>query len=191
MNKIGILIGALVGTVIGGGIGWYLSQKKYTKIANEAIDEAKKEYDAAMEKAGVKPKRVFRKKVVDEAPAEEKPLVEKSSIQSEIEKHGYADYSSMSIPSHDEPYVISPNEFGEIEDYNKITLTFYADKIVADENNEMMDDTEIRQSIGFESLGHFGEYEDDSVFVRNDRLKTDYEILLDEENYADVYGRRP
>ena len=45
MNKLGILIGALVGTVIGGGIGWYLSQKKYTKIANEAIDEAKKEYD--------------------------------------------------------------------------------------------------------------------------------------------------
>lgn len=52
-----------------------------------------------------------------------------------------------------------------------------------------MDDTEIQQSIGFESLGHFGEYEDDSVFVRNDRLKTDYEILLDEENYSDSYAR--
>ena len=116
-------------------------------------------------------------------------MVETSSIQSEIEKHGYADYSSMSVPSRDEPYIITPEEFGEIEEYDKITLTFYADKIVADENNEMMDDTEIQQSIGFESLGHFGEYEDDSVFVRNDRLKTDYEILLDEENYSDSYAR--
>ena len=88
MNKLGILIGALVGTVIGGGIGWYLSQKKYTKIANEAIDEAKKEYDTAMEEAGVKPKRVFRKKEAAEKPCEDKPLVETSSIQSEIEKHG-------------------------------------------------------------------------------------------------------
>lgn len=85
MNKLGILIGALVGTVIGGGIGWYLSQKKYTKIANEAIDEAKKEYDTAMEEAGVKSKRVFRKKEAVEKPREDKPLVETSSIQSEIE----------------------------------------------------------------------------------------------------------
>ena len=189
MNKLGILIGALVGTVIGGGIGWYLSQKKYTKIANEAIDEAKKEYDTAMEEAGVKPKRVFRKKEAVEKPHEDKLLVETSSIQSEIEKHGYADYSSMSVPSRDEPYIITPEEFGEIEEYDKITLTFYADKIVADENNEIMDETEIQQSIGFESLGHFGEYEDDSVFVRNNRLKTDYEILLDEENYSDSYAR--
>ena len=33
---------------------------------------------------------------------------------------------------------------------------------------------------------HFGEYEDDSVFVRNNRLKCDYEILRDEGEYSDL-----
>ena len=31
----------------------------------------------------------------------------------------------------------------------------------------------------------------DSVFVRNDRLKCDYEILRDNRSYSDVTGRYP
>ena len=45
--------------------------------------------------------------------------------------------------------------------------------------------------VGLESLAHFGEYEDDSVFVRNDRLKCDYEILLDQRTCSDVIKQRP
>ena len=43
--------------------------------------------------------------------------------------------------------------------------------------------------VGEESLNCFGKYEDDSVFVRNDVLKADYEILLDERNYSDVVNK--
>ena len=42
-----------------------------------------------------------------------------------------------------------------------------------------------------EEFGDFDEYEDDSVFVRNDRLKCDYEILRDNRSYSDVTGRYP
>ena len=45
---------------------------------------------------------------------------------------------------------------------------------------------EIEELIGKDSLNHFGEYEDDSVFVRNDRLRTDYEILADSRPYGEV-----
>ena len=44
---------------------------------------------------------------------------------------------------------------------------------------------DIEYLVGEDSLDHFGEYEDDSVFVRNDDLKTDFEILLDEASYYD------
>lgn len=87
------------------------------------------------------------------------------------------------------PYVISPEEFGEGEEYEKISLTYYADQVLADENDELVEDVE--GAVGFESLTHFGEYEDDSVFVRNDRLKCDYEILLDQRTYSDVVKTRP
>ena len=63
----------------------------------------------------------------------------------------------------DKPYVISPEEFGEYEEYEKISLTYYGDQVLADENDELVEDVE--GAVGFESLTHFGEYEDDSVFV--------------------------
>lgn len=56
-------------------------------------------------------------------------------------------------------------------------------------SHEGVDDVE--EIVGEESLTHFGEYEDDSVFVRNDRLKCDYEILLDQRNYSDVTKTMP
>lgn len=33
---------------------------------------------------------------------------------------------------------------------------------------------------------HFGEYEEDAVFVRNDAKKCDYEILKDLRRFCDV-----
>ena len=85
--------------------------------------------------------------------------------------------------------VVSPDEFGEIDEYEKISLTYYIDGSLADDNDELIEDVD--GTIGFESLNHFGEYEDDSVFVRNDRLKCDYEILLDQRNYSDVVNIYP
>ena len=46
--------------------------------------------------------------------------------------------------------------------------------------------TDVENTIGIDSLNHFGEYEEDSVFVRNDIKKCDYEILLDESIYTGV-----
>lgn len=86
----------------------------------------------------------------------------------------------------DKPYVISPEDFGEYEDYETISLTYYKDKVLTDELNEIVED--IEETVGEESLNHFGEYEDDSVFVRNDSKRCDYEILLVDQFYSDVYS---
>ena len=85
--------------------------------------------------------------------------------------------------------MISPEEFGEFEEYEKISLTYYADQVLTDENDEEVDNVE--ECVGVESLNHFGDYEDDSVFVRNDRLKCDYEILLDQRNYTSIHEKIP
>ena len=88
------------------------------------------------------------------------------------------------VESSEKPYVISPDEFGEFEDYEKISLIYYNDGVLTDENNEIVDD--INEIVGEDSLKHFGEYEEDSVFVRNDKLKCDYEILYDLRKYKNV-----
>ena len=82
------------------------------------------------------------------------------------------------------PYIITPDEFGEFDDYETISLTYYADGVLTDDMDEPIEDVD--GLVGVDSLSHFGEYEDDSVFVRNDRMKADYEILSDLRNYSDI-----
>lgn len=83
------------------------------------------------------------------------------------------------------PYVIHPAQFGENATYETRSLTCFRDRIVTDTDENVIEDVE--NLIGDESLDHFGEYEIDSVFVRNDRLKCDFEILLDTRRYSDIH----
>lgn len=80
------------------------------------------------------------------------------------------------------PYVIPPKEFRE-NGYAIVTLTMYTDGLVANEQNKLV--RNVDEIIGEESLTHFGEYEEDSVFVRNDNKKIDYEILKDYRTYEE------
>ena len=70
-------------------------------------------------------------------------------------------------------------------DYDVIDLIYYeGDNTLTDEEDEIIND--VGELIGWESLEHFGEYEDDSVCVRNDIRKVDYEVLLDVRKYSEV-----
>lgn len=164
----------------------------------EEIDSVKEAYATreSIEKAGKSFVEGFRDglKVAEDRTQKDDGDVDFKKYASIIQKEGYTDYSRSVEEKKGEafvekPYVISPEEFGEFEEYEKISLTYYADKVLADENDEEVDDVD--EIVGEESLNHFGEYEDDSVFVRNDRLKCDYEILLDQRNYSDVAKTMP
>ena len=188
--------------IAGAGIGsvctWQLLKRKYELIAQEEIDSVKAAYAERkiVEEAGKSFVEGFRDglKVAEDRTSKNEDNMDFKKYASIIQKEGYTDYSKTVEEKKgaafvEKPYVISPEEFGEFEEYEKISLTYYADKVLADENDEEVDDVD--EIVGEESLNHFGEYEDDSVFVRNDRLKCDYEILLDQRNYSDVAKTRP
>lgn len=110
-------------------------------------------------------------------------IVEYAKILSET---GYTNYAERQDkkekkgvePVEDErPYVISPDEFGEKDGYENVTLTYYADGVLTDYFDNVI--SNVDEVVGFDSLDHFGEYEDDVVFVRNEKMETDYEILRD------------
>ena len=113
----------------------------------------------------------------------------------QLKKNGYTRYSDLSADDggvsdkQTKPYVIPPEQFGDNEEHEQISLTYYADGVLADENDEVIEDVE--DAVGIDSLNHFGEYEDDSVFVRNDARKCDYEILLDQRTYSEVVEDMP
>ena len=82
------------------------------------------------------------------------------------------------------PYIISPEEFDTEDGYDTVSLTYYTDGVLTDDDNNVIED--IENTVGEDFAKHFGEYEDDSVFVRNERLMTDYEILMDYRPFNDV-----
>lgn len=177
-TAMGILTFA-AGAAIGSVVTWQLCKKKYEKIAQEEIDSVKEVYA----------RRNTEAEKTEETVTEETPVFDEEDYEEYAAINQECGYVSVLNIGADKPYVIPPKEFGEIEEYDKISLTCYADKILTDENDCLIEDVE--GTVGYDSLTHFGQYEDDSVFVRNDRLKCDYEILLDNRSYGDVLRKKP
>lgn len=88
------------------------------------------------------------------------------------------------VPYINGPYVITPDEFASSPPgYNACPLDYYKDGILADGWGVQMD---IEETIGEEALEHFGEYVDDIVYVRNERLELDYEVTQDPRTYKEA-----
>ena len=198
-NKITSFMMFIFGAAVCSVVTWQYIKKKYERIAQEEIDSVKETFSKLKEvksKDNESEKNNNARTIVERA--KDKPSIVEYAAW--LRKQGYTNYSDYSDTDaseeeadenmiNDKPYVISPDEFGEFDDYDTISLTYYADQVLADEDDELVED--IEETVGFESLNTFGQYEDDSVFVRNDRLKCDYEILLDQRKYSDVIKRRP
>ncbi len=195
MNKaVGVLIFA-AGAAVGSLVTWEIAKQRFTQLAREEIDSVKSVYSKRYEQATV---GIDISHKLDETTSSSDKSQMMDYYNKKVKDEGYMDYStngkkvsdSTSVKSEaKKPYVITPDEFGTRDDYSTISLTYYADKVVTDEENDPLEN--IDDYIGYESLEHFGEYEDDSVFVRNEELKTDYEILLDNRNYSDVAKTKP
>lgn len=184
-------IAFIAGAAIGSAVAWGFAKKKYEEIAREDIDSVReyffKKYSDAEDSE-------------DTASPEEKPHIEdqKPDIMeyaARLGKQGYKSYDNFSKEKEEvgtpgeKPYVISPDEFGEIEDYSKISLSYYADGVLCDDMDVPVD--HIDEIVGADYADHFGEYEDDSVFIRNDARRCDYEILRSLRLYSEVIAESP
>lgn len=181
MNK-GVIafLGFSCGSVIGFFAGKKMLEQHYNQMVEEEIESVKQAF------------RSYRKTVSgnEEKPAHDTPdpNVKNFSARPKSERKDYrACYGSeKKVEENKEkktrPYVISPAEF-DTKGYDTVSLSYYANGIVADDMDNPMTDAEVEAAITHDALKHFGEYEDDSVFVRNDATQTDYEVLMRESEY--------
>lgn len=158
------------GAAIGSVVTWAIVKTKYEQIANEEIESVREHYS---------------NKTTKERKSTEEP--DKTTEYSDVIKNeGYVKEEEEKKKMGDRPFVISPEEFGEMDDYEVVSLIYYADGTVTDDWNNVIESDVVDELVGKESLKHFGEYEDDSVFVRNTELMTDYEILADVRKFTEV-----
>lgn len=187
------------GAVVGATVATKLIQKRYEEY--EDYEEYDEEYieediiDEPQESPYRKPnletaaKQLREQGFIDYTsmyrPGEPEDIIDEEEVDALVIEPDETDIPVLTAEKPDRPYVISPEEFGDLPDYDVITLTYYeGDCILADELDDVIDDVDT--IVGFDAFNHFGDYEDDSVHIRNDALKCDYEILLDIRSYLDV-----
>lgn len=210
MNKVFIFV---LGAAVGSLVTWKFVEEKYRRIADEEIESVKETFknreskiaedEKQAEELGVEsPSKEFYSqlkestdKLTEDMHKKYKEIVTTSGYNSTnmqlnttIEDYNQTDTyeeDGIEIISSDypEPYTIAPEEFGEMEDFKTESLIYYEDKVVATDDDEIVDD--IENLIG-DALDHFGEYEDDAVHVRNEATKTDYEILKSEKSFSEI-----
>ena len=194
------------GAAIGSAVTWKVVKTKYEQIAQEEIESVKEAYAdmianlqeqvddySTMDEAEEWNDRASKidwsdyedldEEETDSEPDDDLNDYARLVRQYETDKKGGAEYMAK------EPYVISPYDFGELDGYSQVELTYYADGTLEDEDYNIVTDAD--ELIGRDSLYTFGEYEEDAVFVRNEHLRADFQILKDYRTYEEARSVGP
>lgn len=182
----------LAGAGVGAGATWYFVKKHYEKVADEEIKDVVTRFKAYKETL-----QKEYESVPDENP---NPNYEENSRRNNVvqmERPISSDFNEelsngiIDDPKGENegvaPYVISEEEFGEIEDYDQKTLFwYYRDNILATDEDLEVEDK-------FTTVGDaLEEFKKDRylerVLVRNEQDETDYEILVSEKHFYEVTG---
>ena len=177
-NTLKFSLAFLTGAAVGSVVTWRVLKTKYEQFAQAEIDSVKEVFSRRYKET---PKEEEEKAEMQvEMPVTPVDYM-KLATEYNFEKVACEDSNEPTHVEVSKPYVIPPEEYGLL-DYELESLTYYADGVLVDENDDIIEDVDAM--VGRDSLDCFGDYEDDSVFVRNDTNCTDYEILRDIRTYA-------
>lgn len=183
----------VAGAAVGALATNHYFKTKYERLYQEDVESVKRAFSAPQQSEPVKGDT----EEVDILTVEPTPE-EVECYGNIISMQGYSTVPSVAgnpigeeVKGVKKPYVIPPADFDTEDDYEVYSLTYYADGVLADEQNNPIENVEAM--VGRDSLSHFGEYEEDAVHVRNEAMQCDFEILRDLSNYSDVFrsGPRP
>ena len=214
-NKILCAISLAVGAGIGSAAAWYLTKRNYEAKIDDEITSTKESLekyyaskyegnkndndndDEPIRNATEYEYRHMKKSVnYDQMIADytDKVLSHGEKIESDAnimdEEEDDEDMTPINSPDvlNEYPYAIPPEDFGDYVDYEPTTLYYYADGVLADEDDNIIEDPVAM--VGDDFMDHYGEYEDDCVYVRNDRYRRDYEILRSEKTFAEQQAQK-
>lgn len=202
MNKVvSFLLGASCGSIV----TYFLIKKKANEKADEEIESVVKTFkdrinkieevltDEQKEKLGI---HSPSKKLKEQLEQADENITNKDIkvYAKELDNLGYStgvdlsdgkdqnvEYIAKQTDVKPYPYVISEEEYGEFGN-DEVTLIYYADHILADEDDNVIND--IDDLIG-DCLTQFGDL-DECIYVRNESKEIDYVILRSEKNFKDL-----
>lgn len=184
------------GALAGAAVAARVVRDKYQQEAEEEIAEMRDYY------------RELRKENVEKYPVqnEEAEAEKEENTKNEYDEivKGYTNYTQYNdIETKEnkkeekeertnyEPFIIDVEEFGEDPTYDTATLTYYKDKVLTNDLDDVID----YSVAGEENLKIFDEHPDcKAIYVRDDIYMVDYEIIRDPyqyDEYDDFPDKKP
>ena len=195
------------GALAGAAVAARVVRDKYQQEAEEEIAEMREYYRELRKNA----KTPDEDKIVEEKNIKEEKEENDKNEYDEIVK-GYTNYtqylSKAAAKYFDtetkenkkeekeertnyEPFIIDVEEFGEDPTYDTATLTYYKDKVLTNDLDDVID----YSVAGEENLKIFDEHPDcKAIYVRDDIYMVDYEIIRDPyqyDEYDDFPDKKP
>lgn len=172
MNK--NILTFVFGFISGSAATVIFAKKYYEKVANDEIEQVKETY--------------ARKAEIEEAGKIDEDL---KAVDKVIKEHQYNTVTDEEPEETAEdkkgPYVIQPEQFCDC-DYTPMTLWYWTDGEITNDDKKIV--ANVDELIGDvdEVTSYFGEYENDpdTVYVRNDIQRIDYEILKEYRAFSDL-----
>lgn len=167
----------IVGVAVGATAVWKYAKQKFERIADEEIASVKEAFSERYQKYNY---------TADKA-QNESDVQSDSANQLTKTIRNYNKAAAEYNPTENEtegPYIITPEEYGTKDGYMAASFTYFEDGVVTDEMDNIVEDVD--EALGTDFVNHFDEYEEDSVFIRNEERHCDYEVLRDYRNYSDV-----
>ena len=127
---------------------------------------------------------------VDPRPPIEEVVEERKNVfenRSPVDDEDFDYEAELARRNGDRPYIITHDEFYENEtDYEQMHITYFAgDDVLVDERDQVIPDEDA--AVGDDNLTRFGHGSKDAhiVYVRNEKLETDFEITRSFGKYAE------
>lgn len=179
MKSAGCVLSFLLGAAAGSFGAWRLLKKKYAEKADKEIESVKSAYEKAY---GKSQEHTTPSGTVTETGAkddqESDPLAEK--YHAILQRYS----GGREEPETDLPYVILPEDYEDLYDYNLVELILFCDGVLTDTMYEEIDDKALLYLIG--AAGSIRGR--DEFYIRYDSRRCDYDITRDNRTYAEALG---
>ena len=197
MSKFKSIILFLSGVAVGGLSAYFITKKKYEAIVEKELADLRETYQR--KKDELASNAVDSEPISEDAPeVKNQPFQERSSLDAQREMsrlninkpplHDYTQYYHSDdpdaevkepvkyAPSTKEPYVISPDEFAHEPGISEAHYVLHPNGSITDEEDGEEIDDPIGM-LGVEWEKRIGEYEQNTVYIRNEKYSMDIEVV--------------
>lgn len=194
------IVAFVAGAITGGLVASKIAKKQCEKDKNAYALELHRTYSAILEENGIAAFPASEVVVSEEPVKEDEVVVKTSAAAPDLSftfvpgenYHDYTKYASTVVtpppPSNNddipgiEPDIkfITIEDFGEIPIFSKTTLIYKPNgELIEESSGELVENW--GDTVGHSWLHHFVNGTADEIYIRNSRLKIDYEIIRDRD----------